>query len=1667
MAFVMLFGSFTVLGSAYQAYKGAAIANSYNDVDSPSFTLEQYASMALDELDRMLAKENIVLNIYIGTLDLASINTAVASLRQLYASVQTLLPMLGDAANLDISRLTYSGTTPVERSTATYTGNTSDLDMLYTVLNVLGDNAGIVAKYVDGSISLGIMHSFIKNYVFNVRELVIGLVYGLTDEGEAANYDYFDNYDYAAIPAKYRDANNGAITLAQALLNKYVLGKWQKLDEEFDDPYSYVDHYAYSFVDGNGNDVSNDQIETSQYDYYGWVHPDDWVTVGLGDAIRVAEGAAAPAPSYSKMDITTSALGYDFIEGLMQQAFNYVAVPVLNAQTRPWVRENCGVKYLESKTRRTILQNGEWVPNPNYDRDYEGEPFNEATDATPLNDIFNINGHITKATIPAGRTLVQEFNNILGQECAAILKNNVAVDGVTYSWSWTNGENSLLFQNVCNVARFVMCVTGDYFFPDFVNVPSAAEINAYSDQQVVALIARALLNNFVDWMYIDDSNQTIMDVAYAAVEQLAWQDIPQKTYTKPVRSNYQSDSAYYAALRDACLDILMDVAVYNLNQNLDMVGAKSTNPRLANGLLQYETDYEKLAIQVACWAVTSYAAVFENNLNLNTYITGAQVGTTAFDTAVANVTADQVWTDLDTILDSLLPVKGAGSIISSEISGQTYVVKSLLFDYILAPIYNLNATNFAKIFDRNSTGLFAQKDGVGIIMTLIANIFDLLVPGVFDHSIETLDELLVPNKLASMASDLVKSLGTLSFTSARTGALMQGRGAYIIKTALPIVCMVLGLSDDQSFEEMSIYMPTTLAANETVTFDVYNGSSGVNTGFTNRNGAFSQDELYTYVFESWTCKGTKNGVETTITPQGLNKPDEIAGGSAKQVQILGSDLTAGSLIKLDINYKVKVEDGTYLNDGQILTTTVYGYVGQYDKDDDSREISQDIADGRKIQYEKAIYISEHDKLSKIEGYNIRVKDNDVNANQQNPSVVANAAVTAVAGANNTPFVVLNGDAATQQGMTGQEGLYFFSPFKVGVDASDERYERQFLKPVLDADKKEQLDENGEVIVAPDDGVVPGNYAATSTVTVGGSQYPITTNIIIYYDYNLPSIFNSAVSANRQEGSYDMNQPAAVTAWQNYQSALINAASLVLAPKDSTTFDGAAMSNQYKDAALALKLAIKELNHYAKDAGVDAVLNAINSYSGRNNQLIPITETVDGVSYNFYYEKSLEYDDEEYIYFGMRDYVPHTYNRYKDARDYGNDLINQAYVIVPAPFTDTDVYGEGFVPTDEQVANRRNALVNAAKKIDAGISVSAIDAKYAEHMINLMGSRLIEIAPNNSKLNAVYTAYGNVDLTQKSYTDKSKEDYERATEFAALTLAAGNSAKPSQITEALGQLVYAYKRLVESCNFTALEAQIARAEAIPELSAESQSTYTPESFAALKEAYDEAKKIVADKEEMGLTDSNQEKIDKAAVKLQTAIAGLEEASAAEPTWAITEDGGGLFLPHTFEGDGFTPFIDTEFLEYYEALTPDGDDFDGFILGVGAGMFEEDVYEIFPEDNLSNCHVEVTMTDEDGYSTGSILTIVSDADDSVLATYVLVLRGDMNGDGEYDTTDVGLCAGAASGLIDVLYEPTNAYLAVAADVSSNGAQFDVSGTSVGSLQQAASFSADIDQETGTVA
>ena len=107
LAVVMILGSVSV--AAYAAdYKGndTNIMNSlqFDDVNSAVYSSQQYATMCLDALDKLLAEANLDVDIYIGRLNGTNVDNLLGSVNSLWDSVGGLvnLGILGDAGLLDL-----------------------------------------------------------------------------------------------------------------------------------------------------------------------------------------------------------------------------------------------------------------------------------------------------------------------------------------------------------------------------------------------------------------------------------------------------------------------------------------------------------------------------------------------------------------------------------------------------------------------------------------------------------------------------------------------------------------------------------------------------------------------------------------------------------------------------------------------------------------------------------------------------------------------------------------------------------------------------------------------------------------------------------------------------------------------------------------------------------------------------------------------------------------------------------------------------------------------------------------------------------------------------------------------------------------------------------------------------------------------------------------------------------------------------------------------------------------------------------------------------------------------------------------------------------------------------------------------------------------------------
>ena len=1695
LAVVMVMGSMSVLASAYAPYRGDNVTLTYDDVDIPSFSVDQYASMALDALDKLLAEKHLVVDIYIGTLDLSSINGTVQSVKQLIAQVENILGLLGDGASLKgiLENTVLKTNNETNRSKG-------DLQVIWDLLDLIGALKGILQKYINGGLDLGIVNGFVKNYMFNVRELVLGLVYGLTGLGDVKDehgqvieeYDYMDSRE---LPASIRNASNAPMTLVQMLLNKYVLGEWKKLDDLFyseTNKQSNVVYSEYEFHVGSADGalVTDTAPNTAQYDYYGFVHPDRWVTQTLGDAIRVNNGAAAPAASYSKVNVLNMTNTYDFVEPLLLYAWNNVAVPVLNRITKRWLNEKVGYYFDPAKTEEwqkdadgNIVKDeyGNQVRSSTYDYMYMGEPVEGAEASDRIFEVFDMeNFNIPRAAVYGnGQTFIQNLNRNATLILPYIFKGTYTVnnatqpktyvpssDGVvykftwtgetkdgapaTYTLNWTYGGNNYLTNNACNLVRFVLQITEDEFFSDVLinknQLKSPAEVGSMSNDALMAYIVRSVINANVEGMWIPENSdtQTLLGAGFEAVVQLAYQDIPQFTYTKP--------SGTQATVEKA-LAILMDVAAYKLNAELDTNIDTNIAPTAVfdantnSGLLPYLGNggsYGSTIVKIAKWAVKTYTDTQYGNILAG--ISPELLG--------SNPTVDSFWNDLDTVLNAIIPIKtvsGASTEkpdnrpwISGEIAGQTQVAKSFIFDYLVYPIINLDFTNIFKIFDRNNSGALANDTFEVAIVDTLHRVFDLLFPNVFANSVNTLDGVLQNSLLANMVYDLAVTLSATGSDSGKTNSgTIYGRGKTIAEFALPIVCMILGLSDQQEFKELQNYAPELIDTGRN-TFLIYNGSEGVNTSYRSPvDGKRKYDKLFTYVINTVTINVI--GTNQTVTLNGLVNGDEIAAGDSKEVYIEGAP--NDKMLKIEITYKVKDETGTVLKSGGndvILTSRKYIYCGPKGNDEtpDKDHPSQTV-NGFKLLYPTDVYIT--GGLSSLENYAIRVVDKS--------SGTANVKVTGVSGGtvNNKTWVGINTEvdennrSINDQDLAGQGATYIFTPFEINEKAYREEYE--YAK---DEDNKVIYDETtGLPTVTGDKPLedstqfyVPyGTYALTTSLNVGGTPATVTTYVHIYNDWGLPSLVDNAIAANR---AIDTLTQTGQGMFQGYETALLNAAQFVLEPRkySGTAFDThiAKQSNgynQYSTLYGALYAQIEQIKHEDSGSNPDTLRSQLDAKFPYN--YARVQGSFDGT--NAYYRDYTEYYESGYKFLGQRNYVGHTYKKFKDAANYLNGLIEKEHKYINGdPETWASLSAE----------DRANRVEEYTKAVENASAINSVNAAYGIHRLETTYSRLIELTgASKDKLNKAVTAYASV--TNDNFSVSSWTAYTNAKNFA---IATNNESNPNaeKINTAMNKLIEAWKHLERGADYTALEAAVAavKQKLVDELDgfgltgglstdpiidesefeseAADQEVYSDSTFIALLAATKAGERLINDKNQghdLGLSD--QDRVDSATRAINDAVTGLrpkgDDPDDPPPQVIVSydlvlgDDFGEVF--GNFAGVySFAPHLTTlgtsAVSEYGYSTIEDennpyyGQTINGIIIGVNEGFTASELNPIF---TTSNCYVVITPSPSGDYGTGSFALIchtVTDENDQVQeivdACYMISVRGDVDGSGMIDGADL---------------------------------------------------------------
>lgn len=1274
---------------------------------------------------------------------------------------------------------------------------------------------------------------------------------------------------------------------------------------------------------------------------------------------------------------------YDQFESVLQYAYNNVLVPLGNTKIKEWIYDLAQAEYDESQKiyryeydadgnqlfnedgTPVMIKVGYYMDDTAYFQNLRKAPYIYDANAksvyaanvengtfNELADVINLNYVIPTHNFQKGEQFFANFNNILKEWL------DVMVTAKTPDLVWEAGSNDMIITNLFNNAKKLLKVYGERFLGDYITIPSDEEIDAMATlEDAVLFFGKDAISRYATNILLPDDVNTVREiVAYALCELIA-DLVPEENIYAKLRSgelNPKTDEGWQA--------VLAIVARYYANA--------FTNMNIPAGL-----GFEETITHAVTWALNNYGSILYYTSQID-----------------PNATA---WQKLDKVLFTLIPmnwlpntlrvVNENGQVESKPVTGSQF----LLLDFILGNLLDLKIEHIFDIFARNTTGGLNGTMS-NMLISLVTNILNSIIPGAIPDGLTNFDSIATNKTLGDIIKGLLSGLYSVR--------------ENLIPGALPLVNMILGLTGDQELEDPTInYEDVIIDANRSLAgteFVVRNNSTGVNTGYTDKNGVFHQDALYQIKIKSITTN--VSGVSVTYTANTV-----LNGGESKTFPVTGK-LNADGLVRFAVTYEILNEFGASLT-AEPITTYQFTYVASKPTEEDADVISykeQQTANGLEaipVQF--------------VDGYEVGVNNHYIANNPVNFigssrgwGAIANLsfdygrtttdensaqnkqATTTITGFSSTmPEGILVQDADFEPIVT-QYGGYIGS-----IDFAD------VVVPMV-----EETDEEGNVEeVEADLADYAGTYNIALNLNVtetwdgmGAVNFTVARKIVVFNDYNLPSIVSSALGSNRQENNFassgtftyvetdeDGNETTytvdASKAWDNYLNALTAAQAIVLLPKTEANFK----ANVYEAAATNLKRAIADLDACAEGAGVDSLVSSLEAVEGNNEDLV--------------------YTDDGYTFFADADYVLYTYNRYKTHRNRVKSLIDSQ--IIPEPGEDA---------TEEEIAEYEERVANIP-------TLTLFEITYRGHMFNMNADRLVRKNVTADSKNYLNNAYNLIqekylELDPAEYSTESWEALETAMTFAEEVRADTNYAelRQSKINTARRELIQAYKGLTakgaDPADYTQLDAAIADAQAI---FAEDNYAEKYAGIEALEAAFEAALAIARDL----LAEDGQAIVDEAAAALVEALAALEQLEAGlvlkdvseNDYYATLEDDWGVSWAPTM-GEMMEADYETE--EYY-----------GYICGLVFDMYD-DVSSILGTQGGASYEFEANEMSSGALTTGDKITL----DDG--SVYYLVLFGDATGDGAVTIDDIGIAADMYNWISD--YSAANNAYFYGADVICDG-------------------------------
>ncbi len=469
LAIVLLFSTASVgVEAAYEAYKDAAITR-YDTIDKPVLTTKQYASMALDEVDRMLGERNLkikydVVGMFELDVDLSSVDNALDSIaRNLQLVRGSTLEMIGgDIARINFSALVNMNNNPVtltcpKRTTA----GKSDIDIILSLLKFLKDNSDIIAKVPKGSK---------ENGGLDLGDIVSGLV----DLGDKLN-----------VPK-----------LVKELLGKFVYPDTPKAELPIN---KTLDEMVKDFIDAV---ASGDYANTKE---------------GIGALKEASKLVKKYLPGVTEqIDLLNDSV-YDVINKGVKIMLNAVGVPYANPRVKAALNRLCGYDYY-----KTTDEDGDTI--------WKRVEENPQDDLNAMINVINTDFNLEPFPVESWGDdwIFDHLNDILGQIVREAIKSDIAI-----TWDYSRGNDALVDNIISvaktvlsNTGDALFANYIEVLTPEEIENMDDEPFIAY----VLRSILNASIS-FVYITHEDGENETVLEVLFELVKQIAADIVPWQDYS--------------------------------------------------------------------------------------------------------------------------------------------------------------------------------------------------------------------------------------------------------------------------------------------------------------------------------------------------------------------------------------------------------------------------------------------------------------------------------------------------------------------------------------------------------------------------------------------------------------------------------------------------------------------------------------------------------------------------------------------------------------------------------------------------------------------------------------------------------------------------------------------------------------------------------------------------------------------------------------------------------------------------------------------------------------------------------------------------------------------------------------------------------------------------------